>query len=206
MRRSGVVLLLLAGILLSAGAQPGIAALTPAQDIVGISLTSDATQYFFHVQLAGAPSATDYAKTYGIYFIGGAPNPPGNRGEYFDNYVALTGQNIDAYSYVSNYQGSTPYPTVYGQYRGYLPNSTTFDSPNFDPMPTFSANGATLTWAINKDQLATGFSWLAATSINTTLLDKSTVASAVPIPNAIWLLGSGVVALVGLKRRKSSKV
>ncbi|MBI5576029.1 MAG: hypothetical protein HY896_06655 [Deltaproteobacteria bacterium] len=182
---------------------PCHAALTPGQDIVGSSFTSDATKYYFNLQLAGAPGGTgadDYANSYGIYFIGGAPNPPGNQGEYFGVSTAL-GENIDAYTYVNYTLGGNTNSIVYGKYKGLLENGT-FDSPNFSPMPTFSANGSSLTWTIGKDQLASSFSWLGATfGTGGTFYDKSSVA-ATPIPNAVWLFGSGVVALVGIKRRR----
>ena len=34
----------------------------------------------------------------------------------------------------------------------------------------------------------------------------SLIAAPVPIPGAVWLLGSGIVGLIGLKRRRESKV
>jgi len=190
-------------ILLLGVAQPVLAVLTPAQDIVSASLTSDATTYSFSMTLLGAPGgagSTDYAVAYGIFLINAAPNPPGNMGNYF-TYSGIP-SNIDAYMYTNYVSPGTTDSVVFGKYKG-LMGDLSFDSPSFNPMPTFSANGSTLTWTINKSQLASGFSWLAATYGNNGLfLDKSNVALT-PIPNAIWLFGSGVVALVGLKRRKS---
>lgn len=67
-----------------------------------------------------------------------------------------------------------------------------------------------LEWAVKKEDLPDVFAWYALTadlsggSISG-IFDMTAPALATPIPSAAWLLGSGVVALIGIRRRKVAR-
>ncbi|MBI5575159.1 MAG: hypothetical protein HY896_02210 [Deltaproteobacteria bacterium] len=63
---------------------------------------------------------------------------------------------------------------------------------------SYSIDGNMLQWAIPTTLLSGPFSFFGQTITGTTTNDSATV----PIPNVAWLMGAGVVALVGLKRRR----
>jgi len=55
----------------------------------------------------------------------------------------------------------------------------------------------TLTWNVKSD-LGTSILWYATTRVENEVIDTM---SATPIPAAAWLLGSGIIGLIGIKRR-----
>ena len=67
------------------------------------------------------------------------------------------------------------------------------------------SDGKTLEWKIPETQLVGAFSisGLTFSTASPYILDdtKSGVVSVVPIPSAVWLIGSGLLGLVGLKRK-----
>jgi hypothetical protein len=70
----------------------------------------------------------------------------------------------------------------------------------FDHFATFY-NGTDYFWAIeDQDQTKTGRRWLDHDYNDVT----ATTATATPIPGAVWLLGSGLVGLVGVRRYRKS--
>ena len=73
------------------------------------------------------------------------------------------------------------------------------------PTPDFLRTGSTLEWKIPQSQLAGNFSLSGATisfvDFPFIRLDDTTASAVVPIPSAALLLGSGILGLVGLKRR-----
>jgi hypothetical protein len=70
----------------------------------------------------------------------------------------------------------------------------------FDHFATFY-NGTDYFWAIeDQDQTKTGRKWLDHDYNDVT----ATTATATPIPGAVWLLGSGLVGLVGVRRYRKS--
>jgi hypothetical protein len=75
--------------------------------------------------------------------------------------------------------------------------------------PDFSRTDSTLEWKIPQEQLLGSFSLSGATisilDFPFIRLDDTTPSAAAPIPNAAWLLGSGLLGLVGLKRRNDRK-
>jgi hypothetical protein len=72
----------------------------------------------------------------------------------------------------------------------------------------FERTGSILEWKINDKYLNGPFYWWAATlgsggqSFNVT----SPIGVATPIPSAAWLFASGVIALIGLRRREAGKI
>lgn len=65
-------------------------------------------------------------------------------------------------------------------------------------------NGNSLNWSIDKSSITTPF-WFGGQTIDlsTAVIDHTNISSTnTPIPGAAWLLGSGVLGLFGLKRKK----
>jgi hypothetical protein len=75
------------------------------------------------------------------------------------------------------------------------------DHPKFQHVEN---GGKTLEWCFKDGQgdrhIGNSFAWWAAT-LHLDDYHHTNPVSATPIPNAAWLLGSGVLALIGLKRR-----
>ena len=151
---------------------------------------TDGTHYF-RLDLAGTLSkSTDY----GIYIdskAGGGTTPPANGIDYYllSNYVKATWDTKEGRWITTG--NNDRFTSTSGQ-------SLFFQSSE--------NSGKTLEWSISpKGQwdFGTSFNWLAATTSDSgALLDKTQVA-ATPIPGAVWLLGSGILGLVGMKRRKN---
>lgn len=210
---TGIAIAIFAGFLMLANPPPLFAAITTAetvlgvthgtlgtipfpsaqQDIVSATRSFDDTYQYFTINIAGTLGAG--AEGYGIMFIGGSP--AGSGASKFDYYSDLLKPlNIDAYMKVTY----TTFPgyTVEDKYINNAGNILDLTVSNF------TGSGSQLEWKIAKTQLASSFSWLAVSldGVGHPLTDRTGVA-VTPIPNAVWLFGSGIVALVGLKRRKS---
>lgn len=67
---------------------------------------------------------------------------------------------------------------------------------------SLSSGGNVITWDLH-GKTPSGVNWVAGltTLNNVGIVDRVGPAAATPIPGAIWLLGSGIMGLVGLKRR-----
>jgi hypothetical protein len=69
----------------------------------------------------------------------------------------------------------------------------------------FNCNGSTLEWSISRADLGNDFTVWWGTFGNFRLIDQggSMHENATPIPAAAWLLGSGLIGLMGLRRRRN---
>ena len=75
----------------------------------------------------------------------------------------------------------------------------------FDPATVVLEQGGagttTLGWRTNNLNGWTAFTWWAVAMQDTSMAADWTVPVVTPIPNAVWLLGSGLIGLIGLRRR-----
>jgi hypothetical protein len=149
---------------------------------------------YFRMELYGSPNqdANGYASIYGFFInSGNGWNFP----LYLDPLVVPT---------VDSFLNATVTPTLSGNLQ-FLPDGRTFNNllgiVAFDDL-RFDRNGKYLDWAIPQNQLPDNFTWLAATLHSSTLtVLAKTAAVAPPIPSAALLLGTGIIGLVGLRRR-----
>lgn len=66
-------------------------------------------------------------------------------------------------------------------------------------------NKSTLIWFVNQSFLNDNMNYFAGQTSFNGIVKDITPASTTPIPGAIWLLGSGIMGLVGLRRRQTGK-
>ncbi len=180
---------------------------TSGQDITKAWQASDGTYLYFRVDLAGAPSVPgNYADTYGLFIDandGGAPNE--------NDYVPGTLSGVD-------YIVSSQYEVEHHRFEEWDAEAKTWIVDEFedsDDVQFQTVNGTTLEWKVKNglcgaDLIGSAFTWWAATMLpgddgKGKVMYDITGAVATPIPNAAWLLGGGLIALIGLKRRKAAR-
>ena len=152
------------------------------RDIDAAYYAFDADYRFFRLDLKGAPEmgSNNYAPLYQF-----AIGTPGGTG-----YLNTLAMPI-----------SFPPPTTLSFFSGAAPPSM------FSEFHFRFKTPSVLEWAVKKEDLPDYFAWYALTgdlsggSISG-IFDMTAPALATPIPSAAWLLGSGVIALIGLRRRK----
>ena len=151
---------------------------------------------YFQINLAGNTSTV----------IGGN----GSINGYYKVFIDLTQSGTYAHSdYILQYvtsknpnSGSDPKAFVWA-----ISGPATIDG-NAPTTPNSSQFSSTfLQWSLTNSSVGQNFNWWVQTLAGdgTTVLETSTIATATPIPNAAWLLGSGIIGLIGLQRRRARK-
>jgi hypothetical protein len=142
------------------------------------------TNYFFKMDLAGAPANLSL---FGFYFDKDQDSATGG------SKFGLTG--IDMY-----FAGP-----AYGPQTLYKWTDLPGDSDTFLPAGsvTRTVEGNVMEWRIGPQNFSGNFQWWAATTNSLGQMKDLTASVTTPIPNAAWLLGSGILALIGLRRRHS---
>lgn len=167
-------------------------AVNPGQDISQVLFGSDTTSYYFRMDLAAAPGHSDLNTWYGIYL--GTSGVPLDSPFQADFGLEATWRTF----------GSSPL---------FSPVFTDFTNPSHQISGQFFSQGNVLEWQVAKDALQSewftalshspSISFLGATlNAQGALIDSSPVA-ATPIPGAAWLLASGLIGLIGLRRKNA---
>ena len=119
--------------------------------------------------------------------------PTGSNGFISQGLATTTGQSYTVSFWLANYvSGTTEDPNEFRLYWAGVEIFNLVNAPSFDFTQYSFVAQATSSWTI----LTMGF----RNDIDLFNLDDVDV-SPVPIPGAVWLLGSGIVGLIGLKRR-----
>lgn len=184
MKRSALtVTFVLAGLLLLA-VVPSFAAPTwtalgeTGSSITDVQITKNATTYDITMNLT---SAAIYGNTYSVYF---SPTSDvfSSYSQNIDSTVGKRGgvtSNLFSYSFNNNVWVETSKIFVSG-----------------------SASGTKLSWTVNTSDMQLANFYFGGEAVGA-IHNGTTKISATPIPGAVWLLGSGILGLVGLKRRKA---
>ena len=183
-------------------------------DIVAAYHAYDATNHYhyFRMDLAAAPTEGNAALTYGFYIdwtTGGAP--AGSWGTTHPN-VPLPGTDLIILSATN--APETPFtwdPTwVSKEWVEGLSNTNGnrfyfTEDPLVNQFQYTEGGGTILEWRVDDSNgfVGSNFTWMAATVGPTGDYFKDTTV--VPIPSAVWLLGSGIIGLIGLKRRRGKE-
>lgn len=180
-----------------------------SRDISSAQHATDGNFHYFRMDLFAAPtpsntgSENNYAGTYGIY-IDTVSDFGGNGA--IENYVPSSLQNIDVI--VDSHYNHYFEPTAGWFKQDFHYWDETSNSYLLGTAPLFEANGNVLEWKISVADIGTNFIWHAAThdfgSVVKTYDMLSSLAATpapVPVPAAIWLLGSGLLGLVPFRKR-----
>ena len=160
-----------------------------AQNIEYVRAGTDSVsnQYVFQMNLIDLPSystPSDNLTLYGIYL--GAPT--------------LSVPTVGS-TYPAGFSSSAEmFYMVWG------PTGAYYNLPRGSAIPaTFSISDAnsTLEWRINTSSITSGNWFYGATSrlSDGYVIDTTAAAAVTPIPAAAWLLGSGIIGLIAIKRR-----
>jgi hypothetical protein len=146
------------------------------RDITAAYFAADGDYSYFRMDLKGAPGAVSYAPLYSIL--------------------------IDGSSSLNTFAMSNPIPP-------FLP-PLIFASGGSPSLFSSQQTGKILEWAVKRSDLPGTFSWYGLSgnydgSGLSDIFDITHSAVATPIPSAALLLGTGLVGLVGLRRRSARK-
>ena len=174
--------------------------ITPAQDILQVWYASDADYHYFRMDLEATPSIdpnyTDYAPIYGIYIDAISGGVDGPNYSYIPNGLTGIDFALDSH-YNPNQNGFTQHD--FHDWSGGSLSTTLLATGDTDQ------NSNQLEWRIGKTVLGDAFTFSAGTHLDAVgfgvTYDITNIA-AVPVPAAAWLLGTGLVAVVGLRRKK----
>lgn len=156
-------------------------------NITSISYAAKDGYHYFKMDLEAAP---DTSTVYGIYLS--TPKPEG----------PVEPKSLLGIQYVSENQLVS---TARGKF-SLLTHSFIVESEATLNDVTSALNGKSLEWKIAASEVGSSFWWLGATlTSDLNVLDRTNMA-ATPIPAAAWLFGSGIVGLVGIKRKKQKKL
>lgn len=162
------------------------------RDILGASYIHFGMDHFFRIDLAAAPDTVNFPDKVGFWIN----SKPFQGASYPNSLVPFPLAGVDLIV-STDYSGTGGIPFLLNWEGSWQSKS--------DGGLMFAQTGNILEWKINDTYLNGPFDWWAATimpgSSPATTYDM-TAPITTPIPSAAWLLGSGVVALIGLRRRK----
>lgn len=182
-----ITALLFAGILVSSPAlatiytahSPEDTSIDAGFDILNVSVDDSGADYLFSMVLRGAPSTA--GSTYGIYL-----GLPGNT-----DFPTVVDSGVENYLNWSRRLGFR-----------FDDNGTFFNGTSIQDV-AFMKNDSTLQWVVGKDLIGSDWFLFSGATFNQSQLIDSTSVAATPIPGAAWLLASGLIGLVGLRRKSS---
>lgn len=187
--------------------------MNPGQDIVGTWGTYDAatnTAYFRIDLMAAAGIYNGYATTYGIY-IDNRPGGASSGNTYIPSLLPSSAQidmivKTDLCFYGTPKNGRLMWDRELGIWK-----EDGFKWSDGIKFQHSMNGGKTLEWAVKDNgsrDLTLPLYWWAASFKATDpgiTYDITSKATTTPIPGGIWLLGSGIVLLTGLRRRETSR-
>lgn len=152
-----------------------------SKNIQELRVGADTGSYYFQMLLEGAPAANTF---YGVYL-----GLPGNsdltieNADYAAESVLRTKYSNYFWAYFTDYTGSKVESSI----------------------PGFRYENKVLEWTVAKTDIESSwFHYMGATSTSSGLISDTTAVAATPIPGAVWLLGSGLVGLIGLRRKNAA--
>jgi hypothetical protein len=188
-------------------ADPNEGGILDGRDIESVSYSFDGTWHEWVMDLYLAPTAANFAGIYGIAIDNGPGGSLISDGILYDPLADGLDWLVDAH-----YESTGSLGYVKSDRHEWNEGATNYDTVTFftlDPDATFSRSGDLLTWRV-KDDLFEGGAGLGAFSFygysldggsETGFYDITAPGANVPVPAAVWLLGSGLLGLVGLRKR-----
>jgi hypothetical protein len=182
---------------------------TPGQDIVAAWHAFDGTYHYFRIDLLSAPAYKNppgYANTYGLFIdskAGGAPTSDGFVPGTLAGIDYIVGTELE---FEGRRHNRLDWDPEYLRWKG----DEFQDSDHLRFQATENGH-KTLEWRVKEGGdfvIGNSFTWWAASMLpgDCDGSGKQTYdVMATPIPNAAWLLGSGIIGLIGLKRRTNKR-